>query len=93
MSQTPSIDIVAGADGFKYHSASTVTAVEYDALVVQADTVFTSFTVTPNFQSAANVLSDRGMSGVTFQQGTYLPAGKGKKITGFVISSGSVIGY
>jgi hypothetical protein len=33
------------------------------------------------------------MSGVTFQQGTFLPAGKGQKITGFVISSGSVIGY
>jgi len=93
MSQTPSIDIIAGADGFKYHSAATVTGVSYDALVVQEDTVFTSFTVTPNFQSGANVLSDRGMSGVTFQQGTYLPAGKGQKITGFVISSGSVIGY
>lgn len=93
MSQTPSIDIIAGADGFKFHAAATVTGVEYDALVVQEDTVFTSFTVTPNFQTGANVLSDRGMSGVTFQQGTYLPAGKGKKITGFVISSGSVIGY
>ena len=91
--QTPSIDIVAGADGFKYHSASTVTSVSYDALVVQEDTVFTSFTVTPDYQTAANVLSDRGMSSVTFQQGTYLPAGKGKKITGFVISSGAVIGY
>lgn len=93
MSQTPSIDIIAGADGFKYHSASTVTGVEYDALVVQEDTVFTSFTVTPNFQTGSNVLSDRGMTSVTFQQGTFLPAGKGKKITGFVISSGSVIGY
>ena len=93
MSQTPSIDIVAVADGFKYHAADTVTGVEYDALVVQEDTVFTSFTVTPNFQSAANVLSDRGMSGVTFKEGNYLPAGKGKKITGFVISSGSVIAY
>jgi hypothetical protein len=93
MSQTPSIDIIAGGDGFKHHSAATVTGVSYDALVVQEDTVFTSFTVTPNFQSGANVLSDRGMSGVTFKQGAFLPAGKGQKITGFVISSGSVIGY
>jgi len=88
-----SADILAGSQGFKYHAAATVTGVSYDAVVCQEDTVFTSFTVTPDFQSAANVLSDRGMSGVTFQQGTYLPAGKGQKITGFVISSGSVIGY
>ena len=93
MSQTPSIDIIAGADGFKHHAASTVTGVEYDALVVREDTVFSSFTVTPSYQTGANVLSDRGMSGVTFKQGEFLPAGKGKKITGFVIASGSVIGY
>lgn len=88
-----SADIIAGSQGFKYHAAATVTGVSYDALVVQEDTVFTSFTVTPGFQTGSNVLSARGMSGVTFQQGTYLPAGKGQKITGFVISSGSVIGY
>lgn len=88
-----SIDIVAGYDGFKYHTAATVTSVSYDALVVQSDTVFTSFTVTTENGTATNVLSARGMSGVTFQQGAYLPAGKGSKITGFVISTGSVIAY
>jgi hypothetical protein len=88
-----SIDIVAGYDGFKYHSAATVTSVSYDALVVQSDTVFTSFTVTQENGTSTNVLSARGMSGVTFQQGAYLPAGKGNKITGFVISTGSAIAY
>jgi len=88
-----SIDIVAGSQGFKLHTAATVTGVSYDALVVREDTVFTSFTVQVDYQTATNVLSARGMSGVTFQQGEYLPAGKGAKITGFVISSGSVIGY
>jgi len=57
-------------------------------LVVQEDTVFTSFSV-----DGTNVLSARGMSGVTFKQGAYLPAGNSSTITGFVISSGSVIGY
>jgi hypothetical protein len=33
------------------------------------------------------------MSGVTFKQGAYLSAGSGLQITGFVTSSGSVIGY
>jgi hypothetical protein len=88
-----SIDIVAGSQGFKLHTAATVTGVSYDALVVREDTVFTSFTVQVDFQSAVNVFSARGMSSVTFQQGEYLPAGKNAKITGFVISSGSVIGY
>lgn len=88
-----SADIIAGSQGFKYHAAATVTGVSYDALVVQEDTVFTSFTVTPDFQTGSNVLSARGMSGVTFKQGAFLPAGKGSKITAFTISSGSVIGY
>jgi hypothetical protein len=88
-----SIDIVAGYDGFKYFGSGTVTSVSFDALVVQADTVFTSFTVTQENGTSTNVLSARGMSGITFQQGAYLPAGKGNKITGFVISTGSAIAY
>ena len=88
-----SIDIVAGYDGFVRHGAATVTGVSYDAVVPQEDTVFTSFTVTADNGTANNVLTARGMSGITFKQGVYLPAGKGNKITGFITSSGSVIGY
>lgn len=83
-----STSILAGGDGFKYHGTGTVTSVGYAALVVQEDTVFTSFSV-----DGTNVLSDRGLSAVTLQQGAYLPSGGASKITGFVISSGSVIGY
>ena len=88
-----SADIIAGSQGFKYHAAATVTSVSYDALVAQENTVFTAFTVTLENGTSTNVLTARGMDSVTFQQGAYLPAGKGSKITGFVISSGSVIGY
>ena len=83
-----STSIIAGGDGFKYHATGTVTGVGYSALVVQEDTVFTSFSV-----DGTNVLSARGLSSVTLQQGAYLPAGGSSKITGFIISSGSVIGY
>lgn len=83
-----STSIIAGGDGFKYHATGTVTGVGYSALVVQEDTVFTSFSV-----DGTNVLSTRGLSAVTLQQGAYLPAGGSSKITGFVISAGSVIGY
>lgn len=90
----PSADIIAGSQGFKRHGAATVTGVSYDSVVPQEDTVFTSFSVQgDNEASGTNVLTARGMSGVTFKQGAFLPAGKGYKIVGFVTSSGSVIGY
>lgn len=88
-----SADIIAGSQGFIRHGAATVTGVSYDAVIPQEDTVFTSFTVTAENGTATNVLTARGMSGITFKQGAFLPAGKGNKITGFVTSSGSVIGY
>ena len=83
-----STSIIAGGDGFKYHATGTVTVVGYSPLVVQEDSVFTSFSV-----DGTDVLSARGLSAVTLQQGAYLPAGGSSKITGFIISSGSVIGY
>jgi hypothetical protein len=83
-----STSIISGGNGFRRHASGTVTSVSYDAVVPQEDTVFTSFSV-----DGVNVLSARGMSGVTFKQGAYLPAGLGAQITGFVTSSGSVIGY
>jgi len=74
-----------GAGGFKRHGTGTVTNVRYSALVVQEDTVFTEFLV-----NGASELSNNGMSGVTFVQGAFIPGGL---ITGFAISSGSVIAY
>jgi hypothetical protein len=83
-----STDIIAGGNAFKRYASGTATLTNHNALVCQEDTVFTSFSV-----DGTNVLSARGMSGVTFKQGAYLPAGNSATITGFVISSGSVIGY
>jgi hypothetical protein len=74
-----------GSGGFKRHGTGTVSNVRYNALVVQEDTVFTEFLV-----NGASELSNNGMSGVTFKQGAFLPGGV---ITGFAISSGSVIAY
>ena len=83
-----STDIIAGGGSFTRHGSGTATGISYNAVIPQEDTIFTSFSI-----NGVNVLSARGMSGVTFKQGAYLPAGNGVKITGFVISSGSVIGY
>jgi hypothetical protein len=74
-----------GSGGFKRHGTGTVTNVRYSALVVQEDTVFTEFLV-----NGVSELSNNGMSTITFKQGAFLPGGV---ITGFAISSGSVIAY
>jgi hypothetical protein len=74
-----------GSGGFKRHGTGTVSNVRYNALVVQEDTVFTEFLV-----NGVSELSNNGMSGVTFVQGAFIPGGL---ITGFAISSGSVIAY
>jgi hypothetical protein len=81
-----STSLAVGTSGFKRYGASTVTGVRHEALVVQEDTVFTAF-----FVDGVNVLSARGMGGVTFKQGAFLPGGQ--DITGWTISVGSVIAY
>jgi hypothetical protein len=80
-----STGLMAGAGGFVRYGTGTVSNVRYNALVVQEDTVFTEFLV-----NGASELSNNGMSGVTFVQGAFIPGGL---ITGFAISSGSVIAY
>lgn len=77
--------LAVGSGGFKRHGTGTVSNVRYSALVVQEDTVFTEFLV-----NGASELSNNGMSTITFKQGAFLPGGV---ITGFAISSGSVIAY
>jgi hypothetical protein len=81
-----STSLAVGTSGFMRYGAGVVTGVKHEALVVQEDTIFSSF-----FVNGVDVLTARGMSGVTFAQGAYLPGGL--DITGFTITSGSVIGY
>jgi hypothetical protein len=78
--------LLAGSGGFVRYATGTVNDVQFTALIPQEDTVFTSFRV-----NGVERLTANGMSGVTFKQGAYLPGGG--IITGFAISSGSVIGY
>jgi len=81
-----STSLAVGTAGFRRYGAGVVTGVKHEALVVQEDTVFSTF-----FVNGVDVLSTRGMSGVTFTKGAYLPGGQ--DITGFTITSGSVIAY
>jgi hypothetical protein len=88
------VEILAGSEGFKkIHGTGAVAGVEYNALVVRQDTTFSAFTVVDANGFAINKFSTADMSGVTFQIGEFLPAGKGAKITAFTISTGSVLAY
>jgi len=78
--------LTAGSGGFVRYGTGTINDVQFSALVPQEDTVFTSFRV-----NGVERLTVNGMSGVTFKQFAYLPGGG--IITGFAISSGSVIAY
>lgn len=93
MSFQPSSDIAVGRNGFKFHGTGAVTGVRYDAIVVHEDCVFTSFKTTDGLNAEVEILTDAGMSGRTIKAGTFLSAGKTKKITAFNLSSGSIIGY
>jgi hypothetical protein len=53
-----------------------------------SDCVFTAFTI-----GGVDVLSTKGLSGVTIKAGAFLPAGVTGKITSFTLSSGAVIAY
>lgn len=83
------LEVIAGSGSFEVISTTSAqTGKEYNALVVMNDCVFTAFSI-----SGVNVLSTKGLSGVTIKAGTYLPAGVTNKITAFTLSSGAVIAY
>ena len=81
-----STSLTAGTSGFKYYGTGTVSNVKHEALVVQDAAEFSTF-----FVNGIDVLAARGMAGITFPTGTFLPGGQ--DITGFTLTSGSVIAY
>ncbi len=88
------LEILAGSEGFKkIHGTGAVTGVDYNALIVRQDTTFSAFTVVDANGFTINKFNTADMSGVTFQIGEFLPAGKGAKITAFTITAGSVLAY
>lgn len=82
-----SLGTLSGSAGFKVYGVGAVTGVHITSIVIHEDTEFTSFKIT-----GVEQLTTRGMSGVTFAKGMYLPAGPGQ-ITDFTIASGSIIAY
>lgn len=81
-------EIIAGSGGFIVNATTVQTTGQFNSVVVIADAVFASFSI-----NGTNVLSAKGMSGVTIKAGTFLPAGVDNKITSFTLTSGTVIAY
>lgn len=81
-------EIIAGSGGFIVNNTTNATTGQFNSVVVVADTVFASFSI-----NGTNVLTTKGMSGVTIKAGTFLPAGVDNKITAFQLTSGTVIAY
>lgn len=83
------LEVIAGSGSFEVISTTAAqTGKEYNSLVVMSDCVFTAFEI-----GGVNVLSTKGLSGVTIKAGTFLPAGVIGKITAFTLSSGAVVAY
>jgi hypothetical protein len=93
--QTPSIDIIAGENPCARFPAGTYTGLELDSLIVREKTVLSTLTCArvENLSSGTNEVTSRRFNGVELQPGEYINAGKGRKITGLVVVSGSVMGY
>ena len=77
-----------GGFGFVNAGTSARTGLFVESIVVMTDCVFTAFAI-----NGVNVMTTKGITGVTITAGTYLPTDPGVKITAYTLSSGSVIEY
>ena len=87
MSET-ALERMSGAGGFVVYSDTNAHTDQLESVVVNADAVFTAFEI-----NNANVMTSKGLTGVTIKQGTFLPTDPTFKITKVTLASGSVIGY
>ena len=79
---------ITAPGGFKNLTGTGVHSTSGYAVVVQEDTVFSSFTV-----DGVNEVTNYGLNTVTVKAGAYFPCPKGSVITGIRLTSGSCIIY
>ena len=84
-----SLEKISGQGGFKIVSTTAAqTALQVESIVINADAVFTAFAI-----NGVDMMTTKGLTGVTLKSGMYLPTDPGFKITAFTLASGSVIKY
>lgn len=84
------INRMSGQGGFYVVSTTAAqTGKRIAAIVVNADAVFTAFSI-----NGTDKMTEKGLSGVTIKAGSFLPSDPGNaEITAFTLASGSVIAY
>jgi hypothetical protein len=88
-----SFDKLAGNGGTYFLESSTVhTAKDYVYLVINADAVFSTLTLTNNNGTTTNALTSQNLSGRTVAKGMTLSAPIGSVFSAITITSGSAIG-
>jgi hypothetical protein len=84
-----SLEKISGQGGFKVIAdTSAHTGLIVESIVINSDAVFTAFKI-----NDVDMMTTKGLSGVTLKTGMYLPTDPGFKITAFTLASGSVIKY
>lgn len=88
-----SFDKLAGNGGTYFLETSTAhTGKDYVYLVINADAVFTTLTLTNNNGTTTNALTSQNLSGRTVAKGMTLSAPIGSVFSAITMSSGSAIG-
>jgi hypothetical protein len=84
------LEKISAIGGFGFVNAGTGarTGLFVESIVVMTDCVFTAFAI-----NGVNVMTTKGITGVTIKAGTYLPTDPGVQITAYTLASGSVIEY
>ena len=77
-----------GGFGFVNTGTAARTNLFVESIVVMSDAVFTAFAI-----NGVNMMTTKGLTGVTITAGSYLPTDPGVKITAYTLASGSVIEY
>jgi len=77
-----------GGFGFGNAGTSARTGLFVESIVVMSDAVFSAFAI-----NDVNMMTTKGITGVSIKAGTYLPTDPGVKITAYTLASGSVIEY
>ncbi len=83
----------AGYTGCKVVSNTIANTGSFRGFVVNAACVISALSGVDNGGVTLNLLTQIGLTGVTLNQGVYIPVADGVSITSITLSSGSVVMY
>jgi len=83
------LEQIVGSQSFEVISTtSAFTGKTYTSIVVNSDAVFSALQI-----DSVNVMTSKGLTGVTIKAGAYLSAGSGSVFNAVTLTSGTIICY